>query len=205
MVEEFVEGKSTDRVCEDLIVVTPNLAAVIDGATDETGATFDGKAGGHFAADTLAGAIRALAPNSTAREHAHALSSALTQAATEASQDNDEPTRWPSASLVCLSFDRHEIWRIGDCSFMIDGEPDIGTKRVDDAAYGFRAAINAALLAAGTPLDEILRTDPGARFTRPPFDLQQELTNQEGYWGKDASTVGPSRTGSSKCFPSTAK
>ncbi len=183
VVEEFVEGKSADRICEDLIVTTTDFAAVIDGATDETGATFEGKSGGRFAAENLAATIEGLAPTSTGREFADALSDGLVRAATKASQQHDETARWPSASLVCLSFARHEVWRIGDCSFMVDGEPDIGTKRVDDAAYGFRAAINAALLAAGTPLEEILRTDPGADFTRPLFDLQQQLSNQEGHWG----------------------
>ncbi|MCP5027408.1 MAG: hypothetical protein GY929_14105, partial [Actinomycetia bacterium] len=78
---------------------------------------------------------------------------------------------------------RNEIWRIGDCNFMIDHTPNIGTKRVDAAAYSFRAAINAALLAAGTPLDEILSNDPGSAAARPLFDLQQQLTNRAGPWG----------------------
>ncbi|MCP5026141.1 MAG: hypothetical protein GY929_07625, partial [Actinomycetia bacterium] len=61
---------------------------------------------------------------------------------------------------------------------MIDHTPNIGTKRVDAAAYSFRAAINAALLAAGTPLNEILSNDPGSAAARPLFDLQQQLTNR---------------------------
>lgn len=156
---------------------------MIDGATDETGAVYEGKSGGRFAAETLASTIEDLSPGSTAREFADQLSSSLALAASEADHQDGASERWPSASLVCLSFARHEIWRIGDCSFLVDGEPNIGSKRVDDAAYGFRAAINAALLAAGTPLEEILRTDPGAGFARPLLDLQQQLTNLEGTWG----------------------
>jgi len=183
VVEEFVEGKNPGRTCEDFIVTTSNFAAVIDGASDETGALFEGKAGGLFAAETLALAIEGLDPASTARGFADELTISLERAVSTADNQAGASTRWPSASLVCLSFACREIWRIGDCSFLVDGQPNIGTKRVDDAAYGFRAAINASLIAAGTPLDEILRTDPGAAFARPLFDAQQQLSNREGPWG----------------------
>ena len=183
VVETFVESKSADRACEDLVVTTSDFAAVIDGATDETGTLYAGKTGGLLAAETLASAIDQLSPGSTARDFADRLTAALRLAARQADHHEGSSARWPSASLVCLSFARHEIWRIGDCSFLVDGEPNIGTKRVDDAAYGFRAAVNASLLAAGTPLDEILRSDPGAQFARPLFDRQQHLTNHEGPWG----------------------
>ena len=181
--EQFVRGKSADRACEDLVVTTSDFAAVIDGATDETGTLYGGRTGGLLAAETLALAIEQLDLRATAREFADRLSTALALAAGQADRHDGSFVRWPSASLVCLSFARDEIWRIGDCSFLVDGEPNIGTKRVDDAAYGFRAAINAALMASGTPLEEILRSDPGAGFARPLFDRQQQLTNHDGPWG----------------------
>ena len=152
VVEEFVEGKATDRACEDLIVVTSSFAAVIDGATDATGMLYDGKGGGLVAAETLASAIEALDPNANAREFADELTTRLQTLARGADDQDSVSAHWPSASLVCLSFARREVWRIGDCSFLVDGKPHIGTKRVNDAAYGFRAAINASLIAAGTPL-----------------------------------------------------
>jgi hypothetical protein len=183
VVEQFVEGKTRERACEDVIVTVSGFAAVVDGATDETGGRFDGLSGGRFAADVVATALRALDPESTAREFADALTGRLRDAVVEVAGELDDASRWPSASVVCFSVAREQIWRIGDCSFLLDGRPNIGTKRVDDAAYGFRAAVNAARVAAGTPLEEILRDDPGARCTRPLFDLQQHLSNREGPWG----------------------
>jgi hypothetical protein len=183
VLEKFVQSKSEDRTCEDMVVATSDFAAVIDGATDESGAMYGGRTGGLLAAETLAAEIEQLSPRATARQFADQLSTALRLAGGQAGRQDGPSVRWPSASLVCMSFARDEIWRIGDCSFLVNDDPNIGTKRVDDAAYGFRAAINAALLASGTPLEEILRSDPGAGFARPLFDRQQHLTNNEGPWG----------------------
>ncbi|MCP4087719.1 MAG: hypothetical protein GY745_22130, partial [Actinomycetia bacterium] len=181
IVESFVESKVDGRESEDVVVASAHFAAVIDGATDETGALFAGKSGGRFAAETLASAIEDLDEHTDATEFTDRLTAALSAGAGAAGPLSPD-TRWPSASLICLSFSRNEIWRIGDCNFMIDHTPNIGTKRVDAAAYSFRAAINAALLAAGAPLNEILSNDPGSAAARPLFDLQQQLTNRAGPW-----------------------
>lgn len=183
VVEEFVEGKSDRIVCEDVIVVTADFAAVVDGASDQTGRRFGGQSGGRFAAETLQSAILSLNSQASAREFADQLSDRLLRAVAATVGDLDSSARWPAASVICLSLFRNEIWRVGDCSFLIDGQPNLGSKRVDDAAYGFRAAINSALLASGTSLTEILRDDPGAAAARPLIDLQQQLSNREGPWG----------------------
>ena len=91
--------------------------------------------------------------------------------------------RWPAASVVCFSAVRRELWRIGDCHTVVDGVQHRGGKAVDDAAYGFRAAHNAALIAQGTPLEEILTHDTGAVAARPLFNTQQHLANRVGRWG----------------------
>jgi len=209
VVEQFVEGKSPDHLSEDMVALSPGFAAIIDGATDETGGIIDGRSAGRLAAETLVEAIGLLPAKANARLFADTLSEALTVAVNRAvAADRATPPdgvtapggvtapkgsgegqveragsrRWPSASVICVSFARNEVWRIGDCNFMIDAVTDVGTKRVDDAAYGFRSSINAALLAAGTPLEEILRCDPGAEAAKPLLALQQELTNITGRW-----------------------
>ncbi len=183
VIECFTQGKSAARECEDLVVVTDDFAAVIDGATDESGVRFAGKAGGRFAAEVLGAAVEELPRETDAHSFAEALTAALGEAVRSTAGDLSDDMRWPVASLVCVSSPRREVWRIGDCNAVIDGVHHLGGKRVDDAAYGFRAAVNAALLARGTPLDEILETDPGAEAARPLYELQQHLANRVGPWG----------------------
>ena len=179
--EVFVEGKHPDRDCED-VVVTDDLVAVVDGATDETGARFAGKSGGKFAADVIADALKCLPESATARTFADHLSDALRTAVQDEVGSVPSETRWPVASVVCLTPSAREVWRIGDCHVRIDDTLHPGTKRVDDASYGFRAVINAALIEKGEPLNEILLNDPGAEASRPLYDLQQHLANTAGAW-----------------------
>lgn len=179
----FVEGKQPGRDCEDVIVVSDNFVAVIDGATDETGASFAGRSGGKFAADVIADALNGMPASATSRAFADRMSDALATAVQAAVGPMSPDARWPVASVVCLAPFARQVWRIGDCHVRIGDALHPGTKRVDDASYGFRAVINAALLARGTPLEQVLEEDPGAAASRPLYDLQQHLANTTGPWG----------------------
>lgn len=183
LVEEFVEGKSSASVCEDAIVANDHYYAVIDGATDETGARFAGVSGGRFAADVLSAEINNLPPSIGPRAFTDRLTRAMSDAVATECGTLDDDIRWPVASVVCFAPAEQAIWRIGDCNLVIDGDAHPGTKAVDDAAYSFRAVINAALLARGAPVDEVIVNDPGAAASRPLHDLQQHLANVPGPWG----------------------
>lgn len=136
ILERFVEGKHDDRQCEDVVVATDDFVAVIDGASDETGARFAGKSGGKFAADAVAHAIRHLPASAGARVFADALALAVRTEVVAQAGALGADARWPTASVICCSAQRRESWRIGDCNLVINGQQHLGRKRVDDAAYG---------------------------------------------------------------------
>lgn len=179
VVEQFVESKRSDRVCEDMIVVTEDFAAVIDGASDATGADFGGMTGGRFAALVVEETIRTMRADVDARDFTDLLAAALAAAVGELDPDS----RWPVAVVACASVRRREVWRIGNGNVVIDGVQHPGILPVDDASYSFRAAVNAALLQKGTPLVELVATDPGANAARQLIDIQQHLANKLGPWG----------------------
>lgn len=183
VVERFVEGKTSSAACEDVIVVSEHYFAVIDGATDETGAQFAGLSGRRFAAEVLAAEIAVLPTSIRSREFADRLTAALSTAVEMEHGPLDDDVRWPVASVVCFAPTRREIWRVGDCNFAIDGRVRAGRMAVDEAAYGFRAVINAALLARGMSLEQVITDDPGAEASRPLYALQQQLANVVGPWG----------------------
>lgn len=179
VIEQFVEGKSDDRTCEDMIIITDDFAAVVDGASDATGARFEGKTGGRLAAEVIAASILRRKADIDARSFADTLSAALAKAVGHL----PAKTRWPAAVVACVSRHRREVWRIGDCNVVVDGVEHASTFLIDDAASRFRAAVNAALLANGTPIDEILERDPGSEARRVLTDNQQYLANTVGPWG----------------------
>lgn len=181
--EHFVEAKFAERVCEDVIVVTDHFAAVIDGASDATGLSIDGKTGGRFAAEVIERAIHELAPDADARVFADTLAAALSSAVTASIGEVGDDIRWPVAVVACASAHRREVWRIGDCNVVVDGRTFPGMSRVGDATGRFRAAVNAALMAKGLSRSEVLASDPGAKAARALIDIQQHLTNVVGPWG----------------------
>lgn len=179
----FVEGKRGDRDCEDAIVASDDFVAVVDGATDETGASFAGRSGGRFAADVVVEAVKSMSPTITHREFADCLTRAMAEAVEEVIGPRSPGFRWPVASVACYAARLRQVWRIGDCHIRIGDVLHPGRKRVDDASYGFRAVINSALIAEGMPVEQVLRDDPGAEASRPLYDLQQYLANTTGPWG----------------------
>jgi hypothetical protein len=183
VVESFAAGKSPDRSCEDVVVVTDHFAAVIDGGTDLSGRLYGGMPGGLFAARTIADEIRALEPDVGVDAFVARLAHGLRRAVTSVDGPLRPDTVWPYASVVCLSAARRQVWRVGDCHAVVDGAPHHGGKRVDDAAYAFRAAVTAALLARGTPIETVLADDPGTQASLPLYEIQQHLANRPGPWG----------------------
>jgi hypothetical protein len=183
VIESFVAGKSETVACEDIVVATDDHAAVVDGGTDLSGARFAGKAGGLFAAEVVADQIKGAPRDLDATSFVAQLTDALARAVRAEHGALGPDTLPPCASFVCVSVARRQVWRVGDCTAVVDGTPHYGGKLVDDAAYSFRAALTAALLAGGTPLATVLADDPGTQACRPLYDIQQNLGNQLGRWG----------------------
>jgi hypothetical protein len=78
--ETFIAAKTgRDRDCEDGIVVTDSLAAVIDGATDKTGYRFQGLTGGRYAMLACADALHSLDGGADALETVAHLSMVLAE------------------------------------------------------------------------------------------------------------------------------
>jgi glycerophosphoryl diester phosphodiesterase len=155
-----------DEENEDVIVLTPAFAAVIDGATDQSGLRYDGLTGGRFAARSLAVAFADLDPEADLDTAIDFLTAGLAAAVRRAGGD---PTAWlcPTASLVCYAGARREIWRVGDCAFRLDGQVDAPITLIDRVASEARATLDRALLASGVSLAQICATDPGRDLILP--------------------------------------
>ncbi len=183
VVERFVVGKHGDPDrCEDLILVSGRFGAVLDGATDNHAVTFNGVAPGRFAVQVCAETIAALPDSIDARAAVDRLTAALGRTAAVARRDGPadalKPAR-PALSMIVYSAVRHEIWRVGDCAFLIDGDGDNPESLIDLAAIGARSAYLHSLLAAGVSRDALLDDDPGRALIAPLLRAQRALGNRD--------------------------
>jgi hypothetical protein len=179
VVEEFVLGKRDDpSLCEDAIVVAGEYAAVVDGATDISGRSYDGKAGGRWAMEACAEVVRALPPGIDAL----AAVSRLTSGLASRLSPQMSPAERPSAAVTIYSAGRREVWQIGDVGFHFAGLPageGRPRKLVDEVAVAFRVAVLAAEEAAG-------RLRPGAHDRGR--EAARALISRQGFL---RNTVGP--------------
>lgn len=194
--DTFLAGKHSEDParCED-VIVTGDLYAVIDGATDKSGLSYTWRGehvtSGRFAALCLAERLRSLDPGLTPAAAAAELTAALDDALT-AQHPNLPATHRPAASAAVFNPHREEIWWFGDCRHAIrrdDGHvhqtrPELP---VDAATSTARAAYLAALTAAGHGWDPASGTpDPGRAFILPLLTRQGALANHTGPFGHSA-------------------
>ena len=165
--------------CEDAVVLTDSHVAVIDGMTTGFGDRRSGRAvpPGRIAAKLMVEVTASLAPRATAREAVTAYTDAL----------RDDGRRFSAvlfgASIVCLSLNRREAWRVGDCHLRIGRQEHFGEKGVDNANSAYRAAINHASLASGASAEQLRAGDVGRQATGPLLDAQRHLANYIGPFG----------------------
>jgi hypothetical protein len=184
IVEQFVAGKAADPdLCEDAVVVTARHAAVVDGATDISGRTYDGVAGGRWAMAACQAAIEELPAGIDAFSAVAAMTSELDRRLAPGLPVVERPC----ASVTVYSAARREIWQIGDVGFAYRNLcPSVGQPRkaVDRIAADFRAALIAAEVAAGTvDLDEPIGVDPGWSAIQALIARQGALRNTTGPYG----------------------
>ena len=167
VVESFVCGKrGEEETCEDAaLVTTPHHVAVIDGATTEPGHEIEGRAPGRFAMETLAAAIRALAPDAERVAAIGGLSRALAGALRA---HGAEPGSLASATVLIASAERREIWRVGNSVFAVAGTrapAAVGARRDPGAHAGGVCAGRGRARARRRPSRSPART-PGRSSSR---------------------------------------
>ncbi|WP_285474954.1 hypothetical protein [Actinoplanes sp. NBRC 101535] len=184
IVEQFVLGKFGDpQRCEDAIVVTAGHLAVIDGATDVSGRTYEGATGGWWAMAACRDAIQDL-PEYAAPDVAVAVMTAELGARIDPELAAAER---PSAAVTVYSRARREVWQVGDVGFAYRGLPaSVGQPRklVDRVAAAFRSAVLAAEFAAGgVTMERVVEADPGRLAARSLTGRQGALRNRVGPYG----------------------
>jgi hypothetical protein len=175
-------GRGEDR----LVVIDDDqgirCVGVIDGATDQSGRTYEGLSGGALAAECVATSLRDLTAGTGPRTAVAAISADLARLRRDWSIAEDDPLA-PSAVAAVLLPRRRLVWRVGDVHVAIgrvDGwEHHRGDKVIDRVLAGARAAYLHCLLADGHSATELAREDLGRALVLPVLRRQSILANRQ--------------------------
>ncbi len=162
---------------DDKWVVTPHFAAVLDGATDGSDATYDGVGAARFVVQLGVQVIEALPPDVTAHEAVTRMSEAVKTGLRETSP-NHAPARPPCFVFVMYSAARRELWRVGDPQYLLDGQGHNPEMAVDTVVVKARQLVIQAHLLAGTAVETLRRDDPGREAVKPLLELQTNFMNR---------------------------
>jgi len=191
ILEKFSCSKyGRDDLNEDQIVVTPDFAAVIDGATDMSGAEIDGMKPGRFASITVAAAFEKLDKNADAIETVRFLTAALHDA--RQSHQVPQDVR-PFCVFACYSKARQQIFRLKDVKIAVNNAEIAGEIAVVEALVQARTALLHGHLAAGRTVEQLLTEDPSRviynAFSEQNFALLNHADSPYGFGVVDGNAV----------------
>lgn len=174
--EVYTESKTGSREKnEDAVYYNADFIAVIDGATSKTEADLDGKTGGQLCAGQIVNTIRNLKGDITAQEAARQIWQDLKEM--ENKYRLEEKGIHSCASAVIFSCFRKEIWLVGDCRYMINGQEYSEVKHIDRVLSEARAAAVHMLLEKGITEEQLMEHDLSREMILPLLREQKYLEN----------------------------
>jgi len=166
--------------CEDLVYLGQHFAAVIDGTTSKTNRRWNGRTGGQIASTLIKEALEKLYPEATVNEAAEALTSAIHElyiAFNCLEIVRHEPMERATATTAIYSRFRREIWLIGDCQALVDGQLIRPRHYVDVVSSAARAMYLSSELVRGVDISVLRETDPGLTYISDLLHRQTDFQN----------------------------
>lgn len=183
ILESFLKGKQNNpAICEDGLVISKHIIAVIDGVTTKGTHFWNGMTSGCYAKGLISGYLLQDVENQAAEELLHNLNNLLH----EAIQGNVESIScedYPRASVIIYNDIYKEIWVYGDCQCRINDRVYTHSKKIDDLNADLRAFYLEYYLSKGMNLEELAENDLGRKAIEQNLLMQFAFENQSGAFG----------------------
>ena len=168
IIESRVTGKKSPETCEDGIVVTDDFVAVIDGSTSKSATQLrSDMSNGRYAMIIVSKALRSLPAHASMDQccdHVtNAISAIYRHHGIDTSRLVEHPEERLTASAAILSIHRHEVWLVGDCQCLVNGEYHDNPKPEEERIARERAALIHDMLSHGTTDTATLQRHDTAR------------------------------------------
>lgn len=162
IIEQNLTPKSPNRKSEDGIVVTPDFIAVIDGSTSKSSRRYSlFNSNGRVAMLSVARTIRRASRDISLQQFCKEATSNLRRKYRQRDLPYlaVHPEDRLAASAVIFSRLRRELWLIGDCQCLINGELYDNPKPDEQRLADMRAAEVRRLLSTGITVQQLLIED----------------------------------------------
>ena len=162
VIEQCCIGKDPRGKSEDGVVVTPDFIAVIDGSTSKSKYRHSRwRSNGCHAMRLVASYIASMPKNTTSEQFLRGVTAAIRchYKKKMMAQLEEHPEDRLTCSVVVYSRLCREIWMVGDCQCLINGELYDNPKPYEEELAAMRAAEARRQMAEGRSQEELLRED----------------------------------------------
>ncbi|MBE3559895.1 MAG: hypothetical protein IMW89_11810 [Ktedonobacteraceae bacterium] len=141
-----------------------------------------------IAAETIADAFERMPADVTARQAVDLLTAAISDLYRQHEVGESvqaDPVQRAIAVFVAISLSRREIWLVGDCQSLVNGELFTCLKEVDSIIANARSLFLEAEIAQGRTIAELREHDSGREFILPLIRRQMVFQNRPDrgqYW-----------------------
>ncbi|SFW41117.1 hypothetical protein SAMN02910409_2101 [Prevotellaceae bacterium HUN156] len=170
IIEKTVVAKNPKKKSEDGIVISDNFVAVIDGSTSKSQYRHSlFRSNGRYAMQLTARYIRRMPKNITSEEFFRGVTAYIRKHYKKSMLPRlqEHPEDRLTCSAIVYSRLNREIWMVGDCQCMINGEFFDNPKPSEAELAAMRAEEAKRLLATGMSQDELLRDDKAREVIIP--------------------------------------
>ncbi len=175
IIEQSLIAKDPKKKSEDGLIVTRHFIAVIDGSTSKATSRYSYfMSNGRYAMKIISRYICKMPANTSCHQFCLGVTHAVNKhyGKKRIAELTVHPEERMTASVVLFSRLRREIWMVGDCQCLLDGELLENPKPYEQTLAEMRAAKVKELLAAGMTQEELLTNDK-ARAAIIPRMLQE--------------------------------
>ena len=187
--EQFIQSKTGKlEDCEDLIHISENFIAVIDGFTPKTSRRWNKETGGQAAAKIISRAFNAMPYNYTAHHAADMITTMISDFYRDFNAVEiveADPKQRIAASFAAISLSRKEVWLIGDCQILLGNQKVSNPRVVDQVLSNVRALLLELEILKGVAIEQLRQSDAGREFIMPLLEEQSRFQNNPAagkYW-----------------------
>ena len=128
IIEQCSIGKAGQDKCEDAVVANGRFAAVIDGSTSKSHQRFDpDMSNGRLCMTLVRQQLNNMPADTSCERFCHDITENVRAVYERAAADmellTNHPTERMAASAAVYSPARREVWLVGDCQCLVDGQP----------------------------------------------------------------------------------